>query len=80
MPEHQTFSLTTILNTNHLQPDLYRHMIHEIKSPLQEQSIELTNDNSLSFDRPPRRPNIPPPPLKSPLAHLDSQQYISHQY
>ena len=81
MPEHQTYSLTTILNTNHLQPDIYRHMIHEIKSPLQQQSFELTNDDSRSFESGPRRPNIPPPPPKSPLLDLyNPNHFFSRTY
>ncbi len=72
MPDYQTFSLTTILNTHQLQPQLYQHMIHEIKSPLQEQSFDLTNDDSYCTQRVPRRPNIPPPPPQSPLAHLSN--------
>lgn len=54
-------------------------MITEIKSPLQEQSFDLTNDNSYSYEQIPKRPNIPPAPPKSPLAHINNNQF-SHTY
>jgi len=50
-------------------------MITEIKSPLQEQSFDLTNDNSCSFEKIPKRPDIPPAPPKSPLDHLSNEQF-----
>ena len=69
MHSHPTYSLNTLLSNQQLQPQLYDNILHEIKSPLQEFSIDVTNDHSLSdlnLQRPaPKRPNIPPPP-----AHL----------
>jgi hypothetical protein len=70
MRGQQTYSLTTILNTNQIQPQIYQQILQDIKSPLEQVSIDLTNDNSLIIDRTPRRPNIPPPPPKSPLNNL----------
>ena len=69
MRGQQTYTLTTILNTNQIRPQLYQQILHDLKSPLEQVSIDLTHDNS--FDTgPPRRPNIPPPPPKSPLNQL----------
>lgn len=35
MSEHQTFSLHTILTSAQIKPEVYKHIIREIKSPLQ---------------------------------------------
>lgn len=70
MRNHQTYSLTAILNQNQIQPQLYEQILHDIKSPLEEISLVMTDDHSISVDKPPKRPNIPPPPIKSPINHL----------
>lgn len=69
MRGHQTYTLTSILNTDRIRPQLYQQILHDLKSPLEQVSIDLTNDNSLEVG-PPRRPDIPPPPPKSPLNQL----------
>lgn len=69
MRGHQTYTLTSILNTSQMRPQLYQQILHELKSPLGEVSVDLTHDNSLEGG-PPRRPNIPPAPPKSPLNRL----------
>jgi len=70
MRNHQTYSLSTILNKNQIQPELYEQILHDIKSPLEEISLVLTNDHSISMDKIPKRPNIPPAPIKSPISSL----------
>jgi hypothetical protein len=69
MRTHHTYSLNTILNAQQLRPQLYQQILHELKSPLEQVSIDLTHDNSLDSVTP-KRPNIPPPPPKSPLNQL----------
>ncbi len=66
---HPTFSLQNILNEP-LSPDLCKRILEEIKSPLMEQSFEMTNDESCSnsFVNAPKRPNIPPPSFNSKYA------------
>lgn len=68
MRGHQTYSLSQILSANQIRPQLYQQILHDIKSPLEEVSIDLTHDDSRSIEKP-RRPNIPLPPPASPLAH-----------
>ena len=70
MRNHQTYSLTTILNKNQIQPHLYEQILHDLKSPLEEISLVMTNDHSISIDKVPKRPNIPPPPSKSPVNYF----------
>lgn len=65
----QTFTLTSLLNATQIRPHLYQQILHDIKSPLEQVSIDLTHDNSLEAEAP-RRPNIPPAPLHSPLNTL----------
>jgi hypothetical protein len=69
MRGHQTYTLNAILNANQIRPQVYQQILHDIKSPLEQVSIDLTNDNSIEMG-PPRRPNIPPAPPKSPLNNL----------
>ncbi len=47
MRTHHTYSLNTILNAQQLRPQLYQQILHELKSPLEQVSIDLTHDNSL---------------------------------
>lgn len=69
MRGHQTYTLASILNSTQIQPRLYQQILHEIKSPLEQVSLDITQDNSFEAEVP-RRPNIPPAPPKSPLGKL----------
>ncbi len=63
---HPTFSLQSILNEP-LSPDLCKRILDEIKSPLMEQSFDMTNDESFSnsFTNAPKRPDLPPQSSKN---------------
>ena len=65
MNPHNTYSLNALLTNQHIKPQVYDQLIHDIKSPLQEISVDITNDQTLNDSylerRPPKRPDIPPP-------------------
>lgn len=87
-PDHHVYSLKAILDSDRIDPDLCRLMLHEIKSPLLDHSFQMTADDDITdqnqgsfmlHDRTPNNysPIRPHPPNHN---HLDSYSVTNSYY